>query len=259
MISVLWYHEPPEPKQVNGTYWMLWRADMYQLKREFKDLKRFRKDIGDSCFDELLHFLVTFFILHLPMLILNAIATSYLVWRIFAFRLGIIKIQPTTKKNGWCKRRKSKWKRGSTRKKGWGKRRNSKWKSSPTYHAHAIALNIDDKINGAESVRFDADSVTVVCDNSANVHVCNDKSCFVGEIKLDRSLQVATIGGKKNTSAGIGTVRWKWKDDDGVFHTFEIRDVLYFPDSPVNILSVTKFADQLNDDEGTGIDTKRNH
>ena len=259
MISVFWYHKPPEPKQVNGTYWMLWRADMYQLKQEFKDLKRFRKDIGDSCFDTTLYFLITFFVLHLPMLILNAIATSYLVWRIFAFRLGIIMYQSTTKKNGWWKRRKSKWKRGSTKKKGWRKRRSSKWKSSSTYHAHAIALNIDDKVGSSASVRFDADSVTVVCDNSANVHVCNDKSCFVGEITMDRSLQVATIGGKENTSAGIGTVQWKWKDDDGVFHTFEIRDVLYFPESPVNILSVTKFADQLNDDEGTGIDTKRNH
>ena len=126
MISVLWYHKPPAPKQVNGTYWMLWRADMYQLKREFKDLKRFRKDIGDSCFDTVLHFLISFFILHLPMLILNAIATSYLVWRIFAFRVCIIKDQPTTKKNGWCKRRKSKWKRGSTKEKGWGKSRKSK-------------------------------------------------------------------------------------------------------------------------------------
>ena len=214
---------------------------MYQLKREFKDLERFRKDIGDSCFDTALHFLITFFVLHLPMLILNTFATSYLVWRIFAFRLGVIKCQPTTRKSGWCKRR------------------SSKWKSSSKHHAHAIALNIDDKIGSSASVRFDADSVTVVCDNSANVHVCNDKSCFIDEILMDRSLQVATIGGKENTSAGIGTVRWKWKDDDGVFHTFEIQDVLYFPESPVNILSVTKFADQLNDDEGTGIDTKRSH
>jgi hypothetical protein len=43
-------------------------------------------------------------------------------------------------------------------------------------------LNIDDKVNDLASVRFDADSVTVVCDKSANVHVCNDKGCFVGEI-----------------------------------------------------------------------------
>mgnify|MGYP001046712641 CR=1 FL=1 len=36
-----------------------------------------------------------------------------------------------------------------------------------------------------------------------------------------------------------------------------MHDVLYFPTSPVNILSVTGFADQLKDDKGTGIDTKR--
>ena len=76
---------------------------------------------------------------------------------------------------------------------------------------------------------------------------------------MDASLQVATIGGKQNTSAGIGTVCWKWKDDDGVFHTFEICNVLYFPESPANILSATNFADQLDDDQGTGIDTKRSH
>ena len=76
---------------------------------------------------------------------------------------------------------------------------------------------------------------------------------------MDNSLQVATIGGKRNTYAGIGTVCWKWKDDDGVFHTFGIRDVLYFPESPVYTFSVTKFSDQLNDDQGTGIDTKRSH
>ena len=35
--------------------------------------------------------------------------------------------------------------------------------------------------------------------------------------------------------------------------------MLYFPDSPVNILSVTRFADQLDDDEGTGINTRRSY
>jgi hypothetical protein len=227
MISVLWYHEPPNIMQIHGTYWMNWRADMYHLKRELKELKRLRKDIGESCLDSVLTFLFSVLFLHIPMLILNAIASSYLVWRIFAFRLGIIKDQAPTKKNGWCKRRKSKWKK----------------ESSSTLQVHAVALNIDDKVSSSSSVRFDADSVTVICDNSANVHVCNTKSCFVGEIQMDKSLQVATIGGRQNASAGIGTVRWKWNDDDGVSHTFEIRDVLYFPESPVNILSVTKFAD----------------
>jgi len=74
--------------------------------------------------------------------------------------------------------------------------------------------------------------------------------------KTDRHY-VATIAGQKNAASAMGTVRWQWKDDDGKTHSFDIQDVLYFPTSPVNILSVTGFADQLNDDEGTGIDTKR--
>ena len=71
---------------------------MYHLKRELKELKRLRKDIGESCLDSVLTFLFSVLLLHIPMLILNAIASSYLVWRIFAFRLGIIKDQAPTKK-----------------------------------------------------------------------------------------------------------------------------------------------------------------
>ena len=111
-----------------------------------------------------------------------------------------------------------------------------------------VALNFDERISNMSSVCFDTDSLTVICDNSANVHICNNKSSFVEDVEMDKSLQVATIDSRQNTSAGIGIVCWKWKDDDGVFHTFKIQDVLYFPESPVNTLSVTKFADQLVDD-----------
>ena len=55
----------------------------------------------------------------------------------------------------------------------------------------------------------------------------------------------------------MGTVKWTWKDDTGKSHTFKIQEVLYFPQLPVNILSVTRLADQFDDDEGTGINTKR--
>jgi len=108
-----------------------------------------------------------------------------------------------------------------------------------------------------EAVSFDTDSVTAVCDNSANVHICNNKSMFIGEIRKTDKHYVATIGGQKNAATGMGTVRWEWKDDNGKQHTYDIEDTLYFPSSPVNILSVTSFAEQLKDDDGTGIDTKR--
>ena len=55
----------------------------------------------------------------------------------------------------------------------------------------------------------------------------------------------------------MGTVRWRWKDDTGKQHTTDVHDVLLFPQSPVNILSITALAEQFNNDKGTGIDTKQ--
>ena len=49
MISVLWNLKPRlDGQDIHGTYWMWYRADMFELKRQFKELKRLRKDIGDS-------------------------------------------------------------------------------------------------------------------------------------------------------------------------------------------------------------------
>ena len=70
---------------------------------------------------------------------------------------------------------------------------------------------------------------------------------------------VATLGGKLNQPAGIGTVKWKWKDDGGAVHTEQPENTLYFSKSPINIMSVTELSKQFNDKEGTGIYIKMNH
>ena len=59
---------------------------------------------------------------------------------------------------------------------------------------------------------------------------------------------VATISCKLNRPAGIGTVKWKWKNDNGVMHKELLEQVLYFPQSTITIMSVTEFARQLNDE-----------
>ena len=56
---------------------------------------------------------------------------------------------------------------------------------------------------------------------------------------------------------GIGEVNIILTDDKGQSYKANLKNVLYFPDSPVNVLSVTMLADQLNDDEGTSITTMR--
>ena len=70
---------------------------------------------------------------------------------------------------------------------------------------------------------------------------------------------VATIGGKLNQPAGIGMMKWTWKDDGGAVHTEHLENTLYIPKSPINIMSVTELAKQFNYEEGTGINTKMNH
>lgn len=118
---------------------------------------------------------------------------------------------------------------------------------------------MDDRLSDRPPLHFDSDSMSFVCDNSANVHICNDKSMFVGDITRVHLNAVATIGGKANHLSGTGIVKWSWKDDSGVLHTYLIKNVLYFLDLPINILSVTDFAHKLEDSVGTGITTFCNH
>ena len=80
--------------------------------------------------------------------------------------------------------------------------------------------NVDDKVKKSNrNCIFDTDAHFVVCDNLANTHICNDRNMFVTFKETTSSDMVATIGGKLNKPAGVGTVEWKWKDDDRVVHT----------------------------------------
>ena len=80
---------------------------------------------------------------------------------------------------------------------------------------------------------------------------------FIGSNRRTDQHHIATIGGNKNSASGMGTVQWRWKDDNRKVHTMDIESVLYFPQSPVNILSLTTLAEKLKDDNGTGINTKK--
>jgi len=116
---------------------------------------------------------------------------------------------------------------------------------------------LSSQINQKDEMDFLSDGDTIMVDNSANAHICRDKKFFVGEIRsVNSEAGVATIGGTDFKPAGIGTVEWTWTDDNGRRHTMRIENVLYFPQSPVNVLSVTAFASQLGDEEGTWIKTK---
>ena len=106
-------------------------------------------------------------------------------------------------------------------------------------------------------LQYDTDYATMVCDNSVNVHICNKRNMIVGEIRKCTNEGVPTIGGKGHQPSGIGTVCWIWRDDSGKSHEYLVKNALFSPQSPINIIIVTCFARQLNDLTGTGIDTKQ--
>ncbi len=74
------------------------------------------------------------------------------------------------------------------------------------FGAFSTVLNIDDLSTQRSTTHFDSDASSVICDNSANVHVCNDDNMFVGEIMSLQSHAVATFGGSVNQVSGIGNL-----------------------------------------------------
>ena len=123
--------------------------------------------------------------------------------------------------------------------------------------AFTTVLNVDERVRTRDLLPYETDSTTMVCDNSANVHICNKQNMFVGKIIKCTNQGVATIGGKGHQPSGIGSVRWIWCENSGKSHEYLVKDALFSPQSPISILTVTFFAQQLNDLTGTGIDMKQ--
>ena len=92
MISVLWDLNPNlGGKDIFGTYWMWYRADMFELKRQFKELARLRKEIGNSYIGNAIDFIWKLISVYFPMSLLNSAAVVFFVARILAFRFGFLK------------------------------------------------------------------------------------------------------------------------------------------------------------------------
>ena len=94
--------------------------------------------------------------------------------------------------------------------------------------AFASVPNVDERCRSRDTLHYDTDYSTMVCDNSANVHICNQRNIFVGEIRKVSNQQVSTIGGKGNQPSGIGTVKWIWREYPGKLHEYLVEYVLFF-------------------------------
>ena len=142
----------------------------------------------------------------------------------------------------------------------------SKIKNKRFGNRRSVYTNVK-RVACLETDSFDGDSTDLgvgatwcVLDNSANSHIWNKESDFVpGSIRaLNEMSSVATIGGNNFYPTGIGDLNVKIKDDENKISAITLKNVLYFPNSPVNIISVVCLADHFDDDYGTSVLTTRN-
>ena len=101
-------------------------------------------------------------------------------------------------------------------------------------------LNIDQCINERSSVCLDLGSSSVVYNNSTIVYICNRHEDFVGKLIPVNSHKAEITGGRGYVPPETGTLKWRWKDNEGNDHEYMIKNVLYFPQSPTNIYSVSR-------------------
>ena len=124
----------------------------------------------------------------------------------------------------------------------------------------SCVYNTDDLAKAGDVVNWDSDSISAVLDNSANTHVWSRIEDFAeGSLKYfgdSDDVGVMTIGDETSRPLGMGLVPIHLLDNSGNHCDLDLVEALFFPDSPVNIISVTKLASQFEDLDGTWIKTR---
>ena len=94
--------------------------------------------------------------------------------------------------------------------------------------------------NGASSGDDHGNGQCFVADSGATAHCCNDASLFI-KFHSDRpKTRIRVANGKTVPVTHIGDVKLNLRDKNGTFHSVILRNVLYVPEMPVNLLSVKR-------------------
>jgi len=103
--------------------------------------------------------------------------------------------------------------------------------------------------SGQHQMRFDTDSGPIGIDNRCSGCISHNIDDFVdGKVtKLNRAIK--GFGGTKTMNVSQGTLVWKWTDNMGELHRFEIPNSYYVPDGKVRLLSPQHWAQTQKDNK----------
>lgn len=91
------------------------------------------------------------------------------------------------------------------------------------------------------AVKFDTDAAPIGIDNRCSGCISHVSSDFVGELKQSNR-GIKGFGGITTMNVMIGTLVWRWCDDDGREHKFIIPNSFYVPQGGIRLLSPQHWA-----------------
>ena len=93
--------------------------------------------------------------------------------------------------------------------------------------------------------------------------IWNNKTTFIKDslhtLNEDNHNIITTISGQRTQPTGMGEIKLTITDDNQQVHSYTFNNVLYLPESPVNVLSVSVLASMFNDLNNTHITSKWLH
>ena len=72
---------------------------------------------------------------------------------------------------------------------------------------------------------------------------------FIGKIKPISDVDIAGVGGIV-VPLGIGSIKLSIKDSDDKSHAIELSNVIYLPDCPKNLISISRWSTDKDDNCG---------
>jgi hypothetical protein len=85
-------------------------------------------------------------------------------------------------------------------------------------------------------VVFDTDADVIGVDNRASGCISHSINDFEGPLR-ESAKAIKGFGGTRTTNVKIGTIVWRWQDNEGKVHKFTIPNSYYVPEGKVRLLS----------------------
>ena len=108
--------------------------------------------------------------------------------------------------------------------------------------AALMAMSAKDAQAYQNTSYFDTDSKPVGIDNRCTACISHDIKDFVGPVH-ESGRTIKGFGGvRHNSNIMVGTIKWKWCDDNGLVHKHLIPNSYYVPEGKVRLLSPQHWA-----------------